>query len=326
MQEYKKKAVNTANTGIIVYSAFSVLVSGILLFLLVKQRNTEAVTVMKSVLAIAFIALPVSQYITLTKGYGKTVKMRLLPFALVPAAIYLFAEALLHAFLNIFPFERIMKNINFIDSAAFTDGIKSIISTVCALAIYLVLSKRIIEPYIELFFNNFSIQFSPQFKLKSKWWFAFVAEIIYGALTAVFGSGLLKTATIYFASNNVFNTIANIADNTLAFALMFFEIWLLFAFFKKAFSNIDEQTRKLFYPQIVVFYSVGILVNKLFFPITSAIGSRYNTSQIISDQAPVVAASGAVLGIASIVSLVLSIILMQKSLEAFEKNPNEPQI
>lgn len=298
--DYKKRITTAALSGAAAYLAAGI-AADILQYIISISADNPIVKGLPSLfLAIANIGVIVYCYEAFSRGLDKVTGERLLALAFVPTGVISIVSTVLFDLFTSFP-------------AAEKTGVFALVAGVITksvgFALFFIWDKALIGKYVDFFFARRTLVFPPQFKIGKKWWFGFVASLI----SAIFSGGIFAVLGI-FRRFSLATSSLNVSTLT-SFALTV-------AFFFLAFKSIDKETRKLFYPHIFVYSTLSSIVISIGTPLSTAIGS-YGEKMIASGEGynmiisliPALLSTGGLL----ILSAIIAIIIMKKTLIAFEK-------
>lgn len=310
MANYSDSAIKKANLILLIYAFTSIIFNAVVIILQFNLNDfAKTIASLGGILSIFIPFSAIAFLNAVTDPSNKDIRLKLVPLAFVPAAIYEIAVTTFASFLGLFPVDKLFEGFSG-DLKACAAALSSLLGAAVGIIALMTISKKLCLNYLEFFFRNPKLVFPKEYKLKNKWWFSVVAYIVWGVLSAI------PRSLMYFVIHNnevtgaiekLFNAIDAIA--TLAIA---------YAFFNIAFNKIDKSTRKLFYPFITLDYILGTAITGAASPIWSVLNNPSVLAESSSRAAKLSLLSMIYTGDLLIITTVLYIYIARKSLGAFE--------
>ncbi len=242
MTDYKSKFMYHTKCFVIILWIFDITLGSAASYF--KSENITVSGIIGFVWAALIIAAFFILWKRLSAEESKADKLKLLPFAILPYGVNVAIGTIINSFSGLLP-----------DSLPwYYYEIYSAISSTAALLFGLLYLVKWSGSYAELYAGKHTLVFPPEYRLRNKWWFSFVALLIASLIMSI------TTAVLPF----VLNERASDSPDFSSFIYDIAYYGLLILLFKSAFKNIDSNTRRLFHPIIITASSVISLASVAF--------------------------------------------------------------
>ncbi|MBQ9517741.1 MAG: hypothetical protein IJR60_06650 [Eubacterium sp.] len=294
LTKYYKQAV-------IVYAALAIIIAGVTALLHFVPSIDDITAFARVVLLLVIITVMFRK----TVGFEQN-KYKSIPLLLLPVGLFSFTNSALYSLADLFS--------GFGDHLV-NASVQYAITSVITLIICLLGYTKLVNRYAALYEEKSSLVFPREFRLKSKWWFLLVGDLVGGFVISII------------------NTVSNFAGafltpitNAIGIVL---HLLIIYAFFNVALKSIDKNTRMLFVPNIFLII-IPTLFNYVIVFITALTPlktSQEAASSILQNPTDTAVLLKALTALApslifnaafSVLALVLCLYLCAKNFEAYE--------
>ncbi|MBQ7202639.1 MAG: hypothetical protein IJS03_01335 [Eubacterium sp.] len=163
-------------------------------------------------------------------------KYKSIPLLLLPIGISKFTNDV---------FNYLLDMLKLTDNSAINDAISAAATLIICLFAY----SKLITGYSALYEEKSSLQFPVQYRLRTKWWFVIVGDLVGSIVIAMISTIFSFAGAFLMPIVNALNIIILLA--------------IVYAFFNIALKKIDKNTRKLFLPNIFLPTVASLALNSV---------------------------------------------------------------